>query len=61
MTENDKELNVLELFCGTKSIGKAFEERGHNVFSVDLEERFNPDLVGNVAELDFDDILKEAF
>lgn len=31
---------VLELFSGTRSIGKAFEERGHKVFSVDYEESF---------------------
>lgn len=54
-------MRVLELFCGTKSIGKAFEEAGHEVFSIDIEDRFNPDLVADLNNLDFDDILKEAF
>lgn len=54
-------MNILELFCGTKSIGKAFEERGHSVFSIDLEAKFEPDMVADVNELDFSDILKEAF
>jgi hypothetical protein len=30
-------MNVLELFSGTHSVGKVFEERGHNVISLDLK------------------------
>lgn len=33
-------MKVLELFAGTKSIGRAFEERGHEVFSVEWDKRF---------------------
>ena len=29
-------MNVLELFAGSRSIGKASEDLGHNVFSSDL-------------------------
>lgn len=39
-------MKVLELFSGTRSIGRAFEKRGHDVFSVDYDERF----VANVHE-----------
>lgn len=50
-------MKVLELFCGTKSIGKAFEARGHKVFSVDWEKSFEPTLCADIGALTAEDII----
>ena len=43
---------VLELFAGTRSIGTAFEKRGHKVFSVEWDKRFeNISLYADVGTL----------
>lgn len=44
-------MKVLDLFCGTKSISKAFEARGHEVFTVDWDKRFNPTLSVDIGTL----------
>ena len=52
-------MKVLELFAGTRSIGKAFEEKGHEVFSVEWDRSFkNIDLYKDIYELSAKEILE---
>lgn len=53
-------MKVLELFAGTRSIGKAFEERGHEVYSVEWDKSHeNIDLYIDIMELTSDMILEK--
>ena len=53
-------MKVLELFAGTRSIGKAFEEKGHEVFSVEWDRYFeNIDLYKDIYELSAKEILEK--
>jgi len=50
-------MKVLELFAGTRSIGKVFQTRGHEVFSVDWGDFENIDLKTDISALTADDVL----
>lgn len=51
-------MKVLELFAGTRSIGKAFEKAGHEVFSVEWNKEFdNIDLYADISKLTAVEIL----
>ena len=45
-------MNVLELFAGSRSVGKVAEELGYNVFSVDINNFDNIDYVTDILEFD---------
>ena len=51
-------MKVLELFAGTRSIGKAFEAHGHEVFSVEWDNQFaDIDLYKNILDISVEEIL----
>lgn len=52
-------MKVLELFAGTRSIGKAFEKQGHEVFSVEWNKDFeNIDLYADIGQLTAGEIVE---
>ena len=54
-------MRILELFAGTKSIGKAFERMGHEVVSVDIEPQFNPSLCVDILTWDYTEFEPHSF
>lgn len=52
-------MKVLELFAGTRSIGRAFEARGHEVFSVEWDKRFTDiDLYKDILTLTAEEVIE---
>ena len=51
-------MKILDLFCGTKSVANAFAARGHGVYTVDWDKRFEPSLAADIGTLTAADIIK---
>jgi len=49
-------MKILELFAGSRSLGKVADRHGHDVFSVDWEDFDGIDLQIDVEELKIDDV-----
>jgi site-specific DNA-cytosine methylase len=49
-------MNILELFAGSRSIGKEAENQGHKVFSVDVNDFYGIDLIKDIEYLTPKDI-----
>lgn len=53
-------MKVLELFAGTRSIGKAFEAKDHEVFSVEWDKQFSDiDLYADILTVTAEDIIEK--
>lgn len=46
-------MRLLELFCGTKSVGVEFEKRGYEVISLDYNPKFNATHTENILTWDY--------
>ena len=44
---------LLELFCGTKSVGKIAEERNMKVISLDINKKWNPTICSDIMDWDY--------
>lgn len=52
-------MKVVELFCGTKSFSKNAEALGFECFTLDIDNRFKPDLCLDFMDLKLEDIPSE--
>ena len=51
-----RNMKVLELFSGTESFSNVAKERGHKVFTIEKESKFNPSLCKDINVLEIKDV-----
>jgi site-specific DNA-cytosine methylase len=52
-------MRVLELFSGSATFANIAKERGHEIFTIDIEDKFNPSMVKDILGLEIDDLPPE--
>lgn len=52
---------LLELFCGTKSVGKEYEKAGYEVISLDFNPKFNATHIEDILKWDYTQYPKDYF
>ena len=45
-------MNMVELFCGTKSVSNIFKDEDYDVFTIDYDPQHNPDLCIDILNFD---------
>lgn len=46
-------MRILDLFCGTKSIGNSFTQQGFEVITLDSDKQFKPNIVSDILKWDY--------
>ena len=49
-------MKILELFSGTESFSKVARARGHEVFTIEIDNKFNPNLCKDILKVELNDI-----
>ena len=46
-------MRLLNLFSGTDSVATPWRENNHEVISVDIDPRYNPEICDDILQLDY--------
>lgn len=56
MLHENTKMKILELFSGTESFSKVARAMGHETFTIDFDQDFNPDLCKDIMKVSIEDI-----